>query len=303
MSSKTAFAAGVSGDVSALSADAAQLVAAVADLAKLNELLSSQTVLAAGSVDASDADAYAAGQLSTKTLDAAAVPHVVRYFNYVVASLGLDAAAVAVPASGIFAQDFAFDEAAFAKAQQEKMARNKQDNAAKAAEAKTTLGVDVLRMKVQVGKVLKAEVHASEPRLYVASIDIGTPEPLTVVCGVATWLPLEQFQGSLVPVITNLKAGEVQGVLSSGRCLVATAADGKKEMLTVPAGAVVGEVLTYRGYDGKLEFDEPLAAKRFHKVLKDFVTNGDREAMSQNAVLMTSKGPLTAATIANGVVA
>jgi tRNA-binding EMAP/Myf-like protein len=305
MSSKAAFDAGVAGTVSVLSADDAQLVAVVADLAKLNETLASQFVLTKDAGAPSAVDAYAVGQLSAKVaeLDAATVPNVVRYYNFVNSALVLGATAAAVPASSIFAEDLSFDEAAYKQAVADKLAKNKVEQASKNADAKAGIGADVVRMKVQVGKVVSAAVHPTENRMYVASIDIAAPEPLTVVCGVADWLPLDQFVGTLVPVITNLKAGDVKGVVSSGRCIVATAADGKKEMVSVPAGAVIGETITYRGYTGALEFDEPLAPKRFHKVLKDFVTTADKEVASQNAVLLTSAGPLTAATIAGGVVA
>ncbi len=275
-------------------------------VAHLNTILATQFVYTKGAMCASDADAQVVAALSTKLdeITPAAAPHVIRYYNYVVSALSLPNTPISIPASTIFGEDFTFDEAAFLAAQKEKQAKkNAEAAAALAAKAKTEIGVDVLRMKVQVGKAVAVAPHPTEERMHVVTFDIGGPEPLTVVCGVADWLPAAELEGTLVPVITNLKAGDVKGVMSSGRCLVATSADGSvKQMVQVPAGAAVGEVITYRGAPAT-EFDAILPAKRFHKVLKDFVTDAEGLVASQNAVLETSAGPLTAPKVLSGTVA
>jgi Putative tRNA binding domain len=41
--------------------------------------------------------------------------------------------------------------------------------------------------------------------LYVESIDVGEPEPRTIVSGLVKYVPLEEMQGRSVLVLCNLK--------------------------------------------------------------------------------------------------
>ncbi|GFH06080.1 predicted protein [Haematococcus lacustris] len=58
--------------------------------------------------------------------------------------------------------------------------------------------------------------------LYVEQIDVGEPEPRTIVSGLVGFVPLEQMQERLVLVICNLKARNMRGVKSHGMVLCAS---------------------------------------------------------------------------------
>ena len=61
------------------------------------------------------------------------------------------------------------------------------------------------RLDVRVGKVVAAQKHPDADSLYQEEIDLGEESgPRTIVSGLAKWIPLEQFQGRMVCVVTNL---------------------------------------------------------------------------------------------------
>ena len=60
-------------------------------------------------------------------------------------------------------------------------------------------------LNVRVGKVVAAQKHPDADSLYQEEIDLGEASgPRTIVSGLAKWIPLEQFQGRMVCVVTNL---------------------------------------------------------------------------------------------------
>jgi hypothetical protein len=101
----------------------------------------------------------------------------------------------------------------------------------------------------------------------------------------------------------NLKAGDLKGVVSAGRIMVATGADGKKELATPPEGAQVGEPITFASVPAGKVPDAELAPKRLHEILKGLKTNGSKVVQYIDADFQTSAGPVTVQTIADGTVA
>src|SRR5690606_19711609 len=50
------------------------------------------------------------------------------------------------------------------------------------------------RVDIRVGKIIKAEKHPNADRLYIEQVDLGEPEPRTVVSGLAEYMTLEQLE-------------------------------------------------------------------------------------------------------------
>ena len=93
---------------------------------------------------------------------------------------------------------------------------------------------------IRVGKILKCELHPDAESLYVESIDVGEPEPRTIISGLVKYVPLDQMQDRRVIVICNLKARNMRGIKSHGMVLCASdAAHENVEPLSPPEGAVV----------------------------------------------------------------
>ncbi|KFW94706.1 Tyrosine--tRNA ligase, cytoplasmic, partial [Phalacrocorax carbo] len=86
------------------------------------------------------------------------------------------------------------------------------------------------RLDIRVGKVISVEkVWAQQGEgsnlptcLYVEKIDVGEPEPRTVVSGLVQFVPKEQLQDRLVVLLCNLKPQKMRGVESQGMVLCAS---------------------------------------------------------------------------------
>lgn len=87
--------------------------------------------------------------------------------------------------------------------------------------------LDFAKLDIRVGRVLSAENHPDADSLYVEQIDIGEftddgqPKPRTIVSGLRAFVPLDQFVGSTVLVLCNLKPMKLRGVKSHGMILCA----------------------------------------------------------------------------------
>lgn len=64
--------------------------------------------------------------------------------------------------------------------------------------------------------------HPDADSLYVEKIDVGEPEPRTVVSGLVQFVPKEQLQDRLVVLLCNLKPQKMRGVESQGMVLCAS---------------------------------------------------------------------------------
>lgn len=64
--------------------------------------------------------------------------------------------------------------------------------------------------------------------LYVEEIDVGEPEPRTVVSGLVKFIPEAEMQGRRVALLCNLKPANMRGVQSQAMVLCASSEDGSK---------------------------------------------------------------------------
>lgn len=179
-----------------------------------------------------------------------------------------------------------------------------------AAEPVVDRAIDVSWLDLRVGHILDAHAHPESDKLYVESIDVGEPEPRTILSGLAHYMPIEKVRGARVVVVCNLPARPLAGIPSHGMVLCASDvdADGNKtttEFIVPPADAKVGERITFAAYPG-----EPVDAAKIKKkkgwetCAPHLATNASGVATYQGAAgaaeWMTSAGPCTAATVKNG---
>eukprot|EP00878_Enallax_costatus_P027717 GHUV01029865.1.p2 GENE.GHUV01029865.1~~GHUV01029865.1.p2 ORF type:complete len:113 (+),score=41.29 GHUV01029865.1:550-888(+) len=109
------------------------------------------------------------------------------------------------------------------------------------------------------------------------------------------------MQQRKVICVCNLKPAAMRGITSQAMVLAATHPEtGKVELCDPPADAAIGERVTVEGFSG--EPDEQLNPKKkiFEQVQPDLATNADRVACYKGVPLMTSAGPVKAATVAGG---
>lgn len=51
--------------------------------------------------------------------------------------------------------------------------------------------IDIGRLDLRVGRILKAEKHPDADALYVEQIDVGEEKPRTVISGLVRFVPVE----------------------------------------------------------------------------------------------------------------
>jgi methionine--tRNA ligase beta chain len=137
------------------------------------------------------------------------------------------------------------------KQQQPQGEKKPSNKPAKAEEAKFNPDApSISRLDIRVGKILTAGKHPDADSLYVEEIDLGEEKPRVVVSGLVKYISLEDFIGSYVLVITNLKPSPLRGVKSYGMVLAASNGEHTVvELVRPPTGAKIGERINVEGLD------------------------------------------------------
>lgn len=99
---------------------------------------------------------------------------------------------------------------------------------------------DFTKVKLRTGKVLSAEAHPNADKLLVLKVDVGEPEPRTIVAGLASRFSPDEVVGRNVVVVVNLAPAKLRGVVSQGMLL---AAGGKEVIDLVGVDAAPGEIV------------------------------------------------------------
>jgi methionyl-tRNA synthetase len=108
--------------------------------------------------------------------------------------------------------------------------------------ADSKIGIeDFAKVDLRVGVVLSAEPVKGADKLLHLKIDIGEPEPRTIVAGIAEAYSPQQMVGRKVVIVANLQPRKLRGITSNGM-IVAASLEGGKPVLAgfledVPAGA------------------------------------------------------------------
>jgi len=169
----------------------------------------------------------------------------------------------------------------------------------KSAPAKTAAGpapVSFTRLEMKVGRVIKAWQHPEADTLYIEEIDVGEETPRTVVSGLVKYVPHEEFEGSLVVVITNFKTSKLRGQASQGMVLAASNADHTQvEVVRPDPNSKVGERIFLEGEEGEADKQiDPSKKNNVWKSLKDDLkTNETCIATYKGQPLRTEAGTCT----------
>lgn len=100
---------------------------------------------------------------------------------------------------------------------------------------------DFVKVDLRVGQVLSAEPVKGADKLLHMKVDIGEPEPRTIVAGIAEAYKPEQMINRKVVIVANLQPRKLRGILSNGM-IVAASVEGGKPVLAgfledIPVGA------------------------------------------------------------------
>jgi len=164
---------------------------------------------------------------------------------------------------------------------------------------------DIARFDLRVGRVLRCEPHPHAGKLYVLQVDVGTPSSSSsssvdgavqlkqVVSGLRPHLTVEQLQGRLVILLTNLKEASLIGVKSQAMILAATTQDGTKvELLMPPEHAHIGERVAFAGYPVDASLSELTRANEatIKTVVAHLCTDGEGVAKYKDVPFTTTAG-------------
>ncbi|WOK96715.1 hypothetical protein Cni_G05422 [Canna indica] len=157
-------------------------------------------------------------------------------------------------------------------------------------------------LNIQIGIIRKASKHPSADSLLVEEIDLGDGNLRQVVSGLAKFYSPEDLLNRRVVLITNVKPGKLRDIMSSGLVLCASNEDHTVvEPLAPPEGALLGEQVSFSGYDGKPEDVLNPKKKQLEKITPHLCTNDKGVATFKGIPFMTSAGPCTSS-ISNGSV-
>jgi methionyl-tRNA synthetase len=100
---------------------------------------------------------------------------------------------------------------------------------------------DFLKVDLRVGQVLSAERVKGSDKLMHMKVDIGEPQPRTIVAGIAEAYTPEQLLNRKVVIAANLQPRKLKGIESNGMIVAASVEDGKPVLAgfheDIPAGA------------------------------------------------------------------
>ena len=91
---------------------------------------------------------------------------------------------------------------------------------------------DFAKLELRVARVLAAEKVPKADKLIKLSVDVGDPEPRTIVAGIALRYQPEQLVGKRIVLLANLEPRKLRGIESRGMLLAATH-EGRPCVLTV----------------------------------------------------------------------
>jgi methionyl-tRNA synthetase len=100
---------------------------------------------------------------------------------------------------------------------------------------------DFLKVDLRVGLVLTAQPVKNSNKLMHMTVDIGEPQPRTIVAGIAEAYTAADLVGRKVVIVANLQPRKLKGIESNGMIVAASVNDGKPVLAgfheDIPAGA------------------------------------------------------------------
>ena len=89
------------------------------------------------------------------------------------------------------------------------------------------------KVDLKVGRVVSADDHPDADNLMVLKVDVGEDDPRTLVAGLVGHYSLDELEGKLVVVVTNLEPARLRGIESRGMVLAAQGDDDNVVLLTL----------------------------------------------------------------------
>jgi methionyl-tRNA synthetase len=95
---------------------------------------------------------------------------------------------------------------------------------------------DFMKVQLKVAKVLEAAAVPKSKKLVQLKVDVGEPEPRTILAGIAESYQPEQLVGRTIVVVANLKPAKLMGIESNGMVLAASPEGGGAMLINAEPG-------------------------------------------------------------------
>ena len=160
----------------------------------------------------------------------------------------------------------------------------------------------VSKLDIRVGLIVKAWKHETADKLFCEEIDVGEEKPRNIASGLQGFVTEAELQSRPCLVLCNMKPRNMVGFPSQGMVLCAINADHSAvELVDPPAGAKVGERVTFEGCDGDAASPAQLQKKKLlEAALPGLKVDAAGGATYNGVPFMTSAGPCTAKSIRDG---
>ena len=103
---------------------------------------------------------------------------------------------------------------------------------------------DFVKVEMRVGQVKTAEKVKKADKLLHLTVDIGEPEPRSIVAGIAEAYDPDTLVGRKVAIVANLKPRKLRGLVSDGMIIAAAGDDGKPNLVSFVEDAPIGARLS-----------------------------------------------------------
>ncbi|SHI59943.1 methionyl-tRNA synthetase [Desulfatibacillum alkenivorans DSM 16219] len=126
----------------------------------------------------------------------------------------------------------------------EEKAPEKKQKAPKTPELKPEIDIeDFGKVDLRVGTIIEAQAVPKANKLLQLTVDLGEPEPRTVVAGIAKAFEPQDLAGQQVIVVANLKPAKLMGITSQGMVVAAVNKKGVIGLSTVNTPVPPGTTL------------------------------------------------------------
>ena len=155
----------------------------------------------------------------------------------------------------------------------------------------TNDNIDVSKLDIRVGTIIKAWEHPEADKLFCEEIDIGEDQPRLIASGLRSYYKVDELPGQRVLVLANLKARKMMGFESHGMVLCASRSSSSSsdnddddsdntktevQFVVPPIEAPVGERMIVPGYEGEPATENQILKKKMlDRIFPDLNTNAN----------------------------
>ena len=100
-----------------------------------------------------------------------------------------------------------------------------------------------MKVELRTGLITNVEDHPNADKLYVVSVDDGTPEGRVVCAGLKPYYSIEEMNGKSVVFVANLEPRKLRGVMSQGMLLAADDGEGNVKLISIDGEISVGSLV------------------------------------------------------------